>query len=515
MELGAASSSPDGLLCGRFERLREEPTTTGVQLFGPTLAVLDTESGEPARACVLGGALLPSADARAAFVRALGELGELREPALVPQVFVGEDGDRVVVCYDPLQGAFPLRDMDDGPGAADLSEELQRLARRLARALASLHARGHVHGMLAGEAVLVGPRGPVAFQHGFAPLCDRAELERRWQALDPALLAPELLAGAPFSPASDAYGWGVTLAEFATGLRGAAAVHASEPAGLPSGLWALIGACLARDPAQRPRDGAELVRRLDALALAGDSSGIVPVPKDMPEGPPAPVLRDTSGAKPAAGVTALEDMLQGSDRARRPPTAQTGGEPGEIRVSGRSATGLRRVHVLTEDAIVRPGKAHRATSPGSPVDERPADAAERPADPGSERAADPNPGERPANPGSERAASPNPGERPADPGSERPAQASGAAPDAPAAAPAVPATPPPDRPPSSASPAHPDSPTATPVPPAPAALATAHPAGAPATATASVPALARRDDRTLWIAIAVGVLVAVVIWSLV
>ncbi|MFZ6185505.1 protein kinase [Nannocystis pusilla] len=422
MELSAGTSLEEHTtLCGRFELMREEPANTGVQLFGPTLAVLDTQTGEPARACVLDAALLPTPEARAAFVRELGELGEVQDSALVPQVFVGQDGERVVVCYDPLQGAFALRDMDDGPRSSDLANELQRLARQLARALAALHERGRVHGMLAGEAVFVGPRGPAAFQHGFAPLCARVELERRWSSVDPALLAPEVLAGGGFTPASDTYAWGVALSEFATGLRGAAALRAAEPPGLQAGLWALIGASLAADPGARPQDGAELVRRLEALALAGTAeaapepildltpappppppprasrpSGEVSAPSiavppvappaaplppaleslSVPTGPSAPGLpvreapKVTASAPVEQPVMGLEDLLFG-EGSIRPNSVQAlrsssipsgtfaavsaGGFANPQDPSGRSNSGLRRVHVLTEDSIVRRG----------------------------------------------------------------------------------------------------------------------------------------------------------------
>lgn len=403
-ELSPGTSSgphdPPGLFCGRFELMREEPANTGVQVFGPTLAVLDTKTGEPARACILDAALLPTAEARAAFVRALAALGALDDSSLVPQVFVGEDGDRVVVCYDPLQGAFALRDMDDGPGSADLSNELQRLAHQLARALATLHAHGRVHGMLAAEAVFVGPRGPAAFQHGFAPLCARAELERRWAGLDPSLLAPELRRGGAFTPAADAYAWAVALTEFATGLRGAEALRAAEPAGLPAGLWALFAACLVDDPAVRPRDGAELVRRLEALAHPGGDAVEAPQVSLSPVSEALSLSTGLSGHAPGdsgsaeLSATNLEELFTPSAPVRRPPTlppaapiasaappvpasapSASSSDPAPAYPSdwasrsegGRSGSGLRRVHVLTEDAIVRPGR-RSGDAPGEPSD---------------------------------------------------------------------------------------------------------------------------------------------------
>lgn len=382
--------SPGTTVCGRFELLREESSNSGVPVFGPTWAVLDTQSGEPARACVLDAALLPDAAARAAFVRAVSALGDLRDGSLVPQVFVGEDGARVIVCYDPLQGAFALGDLYDGTGPLDLRQEAGRLARQLARALSLLHGRDQLHGMLAGEAVFVGPRGPAVFQHGFAPLCARAELERRCQAFHLATLAPEVARGGAFSPASDVYAWGVALAQFVTGQRGPAAFSAAEPTGLPTGLWSLIQMSLSHEPGSRPQGGADLVRRLEGLAVGTDTlelpvvspAAAAPVPEALSEAPavsPTEAATATTGEAKPADVRApigkslpmanLEDLLLTSPR--RPTTVPPGSLTAadvDGKVPGRSASGMRRVHVLTEDAIVRRPPTAEVTPPAAPGD---------------------------------------------------------------------------------------------------------------------------------------------------
>lgn len=377
--------SPGTSICGRFELLREESPNTGVPVFGPTWVVLDAQRGEPARACVLDASLLPTADSRAAFVRAQQQLSEVRDAALVPQVFVGEDGEHVVVCYEPQSDAFALGDLYEGPGAADLAHDCGRIARQLARALASLHARGQVHGMLACEAVFVGPNGPATFQHGFAPLCARAELARRCKAFHIAGVAPEVLRGEPFTPAADVYGWAAALVQMVTGQRGEAALRAPEPAGLPGGLWALLRTCLSQEPGSRPQVGAELIARLEALA-ATPASEPAPTPEPPPAPPvvapaivTAPVLQASSPA-PAEPprpprpptvplpVTSIEDLLLTSDRPRpavAPEVAATPAPataPPQTHDGSRSSAALRRVHVLTEDSIVRkpprgPGEA--------------------------------------------------------------------------------------------------------------------------------------------------------------
>jgi hypothetical protein len=366
-------------VCGRIELLREEAPSVGVQVFGPTWVVLDASSGELARACLLDDELLPSEAARAAFVTAAQELASLRDPALVPQLFAGADGDGGAVLYEPLSGAVAFDDLYDGTGSYDLGVEVGRLARQLARALAALHARERVHGLLTTACVFVGPRGPSVYQYGLAPLCDRAVLLRRIRAFDLPGIAPEVLAGGPFTPAADLYAWAVAVVQFATAARGAAALAAfragHELPGVSTGLRAAIQECLSEVPSARPVDGNDLLRRIDTLGL-GEASGMLPRPDafDLPVTPPSappaarpptipptstarpPTIPPTSTARPptipptrppapprppgakdrpptippssvGASMTSLEDMLMSGDRVRRPGAPLTPAAP--------------------------------------------------------------------------------------------------------------------------------------------------------------------------------------------
>ncbi len=289
MELNAGTT-----ILGRVELLREEPPSVGVQVFGPTWVVLDSESGELARACVLDAELLPDAASRDAFTAGLANLASLRDPTLVPQLHAGADEHGGGVVYEPVPGGVAFDDLYDGTGSFELFAEVGRLARQLARALAALHAHGVVHGMLTSACVFVGPRGPAIYQYGLAPLCDRAVLVRRVRAFGLPNLAPEVAAGGKFSAAADLYAWAVTVAQFATGIRGApalAAVHGGqELAGLGAALRGVLQACLAEDPAARPSDGGELLRLIE-LAGLGEGSGTARS-VESPQAAPAPVLED-------------------------------------------------------------------------------------------------------------------------------------------------------------------------------------------------------------------------------
>jgi serine/threonine protein kinase len=369
-------------VCGRLELLREEPPSVGVQVFGPTWVVLDNQSGELARACILDDELLPTQELRDAFVTATADLGQLRDPALVPQLFAGADSDGGAVLYEPVSGGVAFGELYDGTGSYELAVEVGRLARQLARALAALHQRGRVHGMLTAASVFVGPRGPSVYQYGLAPLCDRAVLMRRVRAFDLPCIAPEIHEGGAFTPAADLYAWAVTVAQFAAGARGPAAITAVQNGqdlpGLSAGLRAALQACLSQEPGNRPQDASELLRRLDSSGL-GDASGMLPLsqapelaeaiagtsppplpvqaqvsasalpqvvppqapppqvpppqpasppvstrPATLPPRPPAPKDRPPT-LTPQAGlslpVTSFEEMLMTGDRQRRPTAA--------------------------------------------------------------------------------------------------------------------------------------------------------------------------------------------------
>ena len=101
----------------------------------------------------------------------------------------------------------------------------------------------------------------------------------------PAFMAPEQIMGQSADPSIDVYALGASLYCMLTGRLPLEAetphelfqAHARQtiarpsshlPAALPDDLDGLVMECLSQDPAHRPRDGAALLARLDALGLA-------------------------------------------------------------------------------------------------------------------------------------------------------------------------------------------------------------------------------------------------------
>lgn len=164
-----------------------------------------------------------------------------------------------------------------------------RVGARIAEALAHAHSRGVVHRDLKPSNVKVDvTTGAVKLLDFGVALVDGSAATRTGMTLGtPSYMAPEQLAGAPASPASDAYSLGVLLFELLAGRRPHEAATLGEllrevaggaPArldalrpGLPPGVLAAVDELLARDPARRPADLGRFATRLDTLAREFDA----------------------------------------------------------------------------------------------------------------------------------------------------------------------------------------------------------------------------------------------------
>ncbi|MBZ9596677.1 protein kinase [Streptomyces erythrochromogenes] len=192
-----------------------------------------------------------------------------------------------------------------------------RLFAALAEGLASVHGYGVTHRDLKPQNVILGAQGPQLIDFGIARGVGETALTQDGHAPGtPGYTAPEVLRGAEAGAAADVFALGATMAYAATGRppygTGDAAtvsyraVH--EPvdlAGVAPGLAALIGACVAKDPAERP-DPAEIVRRCgvrDALVddpvYAGLGSLGEPVPVPAPARVPVPGSAPVPRSAPA------------------------------------------------------------------------------------------------------------------------------------------------------------------------------------------------------------------------
>ena len=273
-----ATDSPSAVLAGRY-RLGPH---IGSSATAEVLEALDLHSGEQVAVKMVA---LPADPAQRQQwlerLRREADLGrQLHHPDILRVLATGLNANQAWIVLERVCGA----DLSRYTQPRRLLPEtlVLRIGARLAAALAHAHAQGVVHRDLKPANVLVNlAQGQVKLADFGVARLDDARMTRTGLTLGtPSYMAPELLTGAPASPASDAYALGVLLFEMFTGRRPHQAsslgelLHqiAREPAtalatmrpDLPAPVLAAIEQLLAPDPARRPVDlarwGAGLAR---------------------------------------------------------------------------------------------------------------------------------------------------------------------------------------------------------------------------------------------------------------
>jgi len=246
--------------------------------------------------------------------RFLGErttLMRLRHPNLVEVHDLVAEGDDLAIVMDLVDGVDLRRlirtRLMDRPDAL-------RLLSQITDALTAVHAAGVVHRDLKPENVLVSQDGSALLtDFGLARMIDRPTVTRRWEIVGtPSYLAPELATGGQITQACDVYALGVTGYELLAGYRpfqadnAAAALRAhiedrpKRPPTMPDQDWALLSACLEKQPTDRPT-AKQLAKALAELADSPErSTGFAPINRVGAGPSPVPAASPLGAAPPMA-----------------------------------------------------------------------------------------------------------------------------------------------------------------------------------------------------------------------
>jgi len=223
-------------------------------------------AGESVAVKALDPSLVADSEARRRFA---GEVDHVRQVSsfCVAEVLDADlTADRPYVVSEYVEGKSLFGQVvEEGPCGPG---QLRRLAVGTMTALAAIHAAGIVHRDFKPHHVLLGRDGPRVIDFGIARVLGSQATSVGTVLGTVAYMAPEQVRGEQIGPAADMFAWASTMAFAASGhppfgTGGSVEVMyrivngEPELPQLPADLRAVVVACLAKDPAERPtaRDG--------------------------------------------------------------------------------------------------------------------------------------------------------------------------------------------------------------------------------------------------------------------
>ncbi len=244
----------------------------------------------------------------------------------------GEQGDVVFLVMELVDGES-LAELLRASGPLSPSETV-RILRQAALALNVAHEAGVVHRDVKPGNIMVNRAGEAKLMDfGIARAADAVGHTKTGELVGtPHYISPEQALGRPATALSDIYALGVVGHELLTGRRpfdqttpvDTALAHINDappplPDSVPAGLVALITACLAKEPGQRPQSAALLAERLAAVELT------------VPQGAPVPAAQTVVlGAGGPAGESGVRRDQPSDARAADLPGSVTSGRLREV-----------------------------------------------------------------------------------------------------------------------------------------------------------------------------------------
>jgi eukaryotic-like serine/threonine-protein kinase len=245
-------------------------------------------------------------------------------PGIVSTYDTGEDDSVAYIVMELVDGPN-LRVLLDQRGRLAPAEAV-RIGRGVAAALDAAHRGGIVHRDIKPANVLIPPEGPVKVtDFGIAKADTAGDFTSTGTILGTArYLAPEQVKGERCDARTDVYAVGLLLyemlagalpfhgeTEMATALARLSVAPDPLPADVPASLGAIVGRCLAVDPAGRYQSAHALADALDAVASHEDLP--------LAAAPNAPVTRPRTATPAPAPAKAAA--------TRAPAPRQAAGRP--------------------------------------------------------------------------------------------------------------------------------------------------------------------------------------------
>lgn len=224
------------------------------------------------------------ASSNARLLREAGALGRLGDhPNIVTIYDIGDEAGRPYIVCQYVQGGTVTELLNGREGRRLTLEEAIQIALQVCHALDHSHRAGIVHRDLKPSNIWLTEQGSVKLgDFGLALRMDSSRSIEGKLVGTAAYISPEQGEGRPAGPASDLYALGIVLYEMLTGrppflgdhMLGILWQHINTPpvapswhnSEIPAQVESLILRLLAKSPAERPLDAAEVAETLAAIA---------------------------------------------------------------------------------------------------------------------------------------------------------------------------------------------------------------------------------------------------------
>jgi serine/threonine protein kinase len=247
---------------------------------------------------VLSKGTVPSDSTREYLLHEARSSSALSHPNICTIHEVGELNNELYIVMELVEGK-PLSTLIAGEGLP--VESVLRYGVQIAGALSHSHGRSIIHRDLKSSNIMVTSEGLVkVLDFGLAKRSEKDLLDAATQTIGPLdtaqgltgtlqYMAPEILRGLETDQRIDIWALGVVLYEAASGqlpFKGRTAFEISSsilhdlppqlPSHVPTGLWAVIQRCLAKEPALRYQQAAEVLAALGTVQSASFASPLTP-----------------------------------------------------------------------------------------------------------------------------------------------------------------------------------------------------------------------------------------------
>ncbi|MGH9190781.1 MAG: serine/threonine-protein kinase [Acidimicrobiales bacterium] len=260
----------------------------------------------------------------------------LSHPNIVAVHDVFVEDDRVLIAMELVEGPTLEELVRAG---AQPTVVVREVMAQVAQALASAHAVGVVHRDLKPDNIFWNNGRAVVADFGLARIgTGRGTLEGTVMGT-PGYMAPEQVKGSPTAASTDVFGWAAVAYQLAAGHPPFGDADESDPVAmayrivhqdpptldLPDdpALAALITRALAKDPAERPADGTELVAALIGEMASGEAVAVGSEPSADELTAVTPVVAESSSL--SAQPSASEDSEPMTAVVLGSPSPDTGG----------------------------------------------------------------------------------------------------------------------------------------------------------------------------------------------